>query len=214
MLIAKKKKDTLAWGPFRFLKSVELHLMVQRAASTSSHQKVRDGEEEAARANRVFPIRRQLIKLKGPFVKQSAAAKGPVGLHIAFPSGALPVRGEEWACAVGSVCSRLSANTHSELWFANEKWMANTIHELCSCHGDINQKQASPLGLEQCVCRIKMHGVELLSPPHRAARASLRQNPQLYRFCQSVQGLLRERHNYHKASGTHTHAGATQKSWR
>lgn len=79
--------------------------------------------------------------------------------------------------------------------------MANTIHELCSCHGDINQKQASPLGLEQCVCRIKMHGVEL----RRAARASLRQNPQLYRSCQLVRGLLRERRNYHTPSGTHTH---------
>lgn len=148
----------------------------------------------------------QLIKLKGPFIKQAAAAEGPVGLHIALPSVALPARGEAWACAQGCVCSRPSANTHSELWFANEKWMANTIHELCSCHGDINQKQASPLGLEQCVCRIKMHGMELLLPPHRATRASLRQNPQLYRFCQLVQGLLRERCCYHNPSGS-------KKSW-
>lgn len=106
-----------------------------------------------------------------------------------------------WRC---SVCSRLSANTRSELWFANEKWMANTIHELCSCHGDINQKQASPLGLEQCVCRIKMHGVDRRAPPHRNARASLHHKPQLYRFCQLVRGLLRERRNYHTSSGAHT----------
>lgn len=46
--------------------------------------------------------------------------------------------------------------THPELWFANDKWIANTIHELCSCHGDINQKTDS-LGSEYCVCGIEMH---------------------------------------------------------
>lgn len=117
--------------------------------------------DEAAEAARVFS-NKQLIKPKGPFIKEAAAAEGPLAFHIALPSGAL-----HWACAQGSIRSRPSANTHPELWFANEKWMANTIHELCSCHGDINQKQASPLGLEQCVCGIKMHGGELLSLPRR-----------------------------------------------
>lgn len=39
-----------------------------------------------------------------------------------------------------TLSSQPSIDTHSELWFANEKWIADTIHELCSCHGDINQK--------------------------------------------------------------------------
>lgn len=47
---------------------------------------------------------------------------------------------------------------HPELRFANDKWIANTIHELCSCHGDINQKNRPLLSApENCVCGIEMH---------------------------------------------------------
>lgn len=42
-------------------------------------------EDEAAR---VFS-NKQLIKLKGPFIKEAAAAEGPFAFHIALPSGAL-----------------------------------------------------------------------------------------------------------------------------
>lgn len=185
--------------------------MLHCAASTSSHRGWTSRKRRGGRSVLCLFQLTELIKLKGPFIKQAAAAEGPVGLRIALPSGALPARGEEWACAEGSVCSRPSANTHSELWFANEKWMANTIHELCSCHGDINQQRASPLSLVQCVCRIKMHGVELFSPPHRAAWVNLRKNPQQYRFCQLVRGLLQERRNYHTPTGTHTGARDSKK---
>lgn len=104
--------------------------------------------------------------------------------------------------------SQPSPNTHPELWFANDKWVANTIHELCSCHGDINQK-AGPFSRLWTLCLWNWdawRGLHTEPPEWAQGKAIAR-----YWFCQSLRGLLWVQCNNHTPSGTQTDSAHRQK---
>jgi len=104
--------------------------------------------------------------------------------------------------------SQPSSNAHPALGFANDKWITNTIHELCSCHGDINQKTGSFSRL-RILCLWNWDAWRELhteQPEWMQGKAKAR-----YWFCQSLRGLLWVQCNNHTPSGTQTGSAHRQK---
>lgn len=124
-------------------------------------------------------------------------------------SAFLCVCAQETARRITGGHSSFSPNTHPELWFANDKWIANTIHELCSCHGDINQK-VGPFSQLWTLCLWNWdawRGLHSEAPEWAQGTAIAR-----YWFCQSLRGLLWVQCNNHTPSGTQTDSQCPQKN--
>lgn len=104
-----------------------------------------------------------------------------------------------FVCAEDLLLRQPSANTHFELWFANENWMSNTIQKLCSCHGDVNHKHrpvlSASLNLQNWDARRGLHA-EL--PKWVQAKTIAR-----CWLCQSLRGLLWQLHTLRRTYSQH-----------